>query len=407
MTGTIRTLLFSTLYPSSARPLHGLFVETRLRELLRSGEVETRVMAPVPWFPSSDPRWGEYARMAATPTRETRHGIDVLHPRYPVVPKVGMTIAPMLLAAASIGPIRRLVADGGDFDIIDAHYFYPDGVAATMLARFFRKRVVITARGSDINVISRYPVARRLMQWAARRADASIGVCNALADQIKPWTASERVHVVRNGVDLQRFRPVPREDARRKLDIRGSPLLLSVGHLVENKGHALVIDALAEIRKHFPDAGLAIVGHGPDRERLRQHAASRGCADRVTLVGAVENASMVDWYNAANVLVLASAREGWANVLLESLACGTPVVATRVGGSPEVLTDERVGRLVEGRDGQSIAESVLPLLSDYPDGADVRRYAEGFSWDATSRAQVELFRGLPALERAEPVPAGS
>ena len=403
----IRTLLFSTLYPSSARPLHGLFVETRLRELLTTGEVETTVMAPVPWFPSTHPRWGGYAAMAATPMAEVRHGIEVLHPRYPVIPKIGMTVAPLLLAAASIRPIRRLIAEGRDFDIIDAHYFYPDGVAAAMLARYFGKRIVVTARGSDINLISRYPLARRLMQWAARHSDASIGVCNALADQIKPWTAPERVHVVRNGVDLRRFRPVSHDEARRKLGIDGSPLLLSVGHLVENKGHALVIDALAEIRTQFPDARLAVVGHGPDRERLRQHAESRGCADVVTLVGAVNHEAMIDWYNAADVLVLASANEGWANVLLESLACGTPVVATRVGGSPEVVTDERVGRLAESRTGQSIADSVLGLLRGKPDRATVRRYAEGFSWDATSRAQVELFRRLPGLQHAKPATARS
>jgi glycosyltransferase involved in cell wall biosynthesis len=405
MASKIRTLLFSTLYPSSARPLHGLFVEARLRELLSTGEVETTVMAPVPWFPSADPRWGEYARMAATPMREMRNGIDVLHPRYPVVPKIGMTVAPLLLASASIGPIRRLIAEGRDFDIIDAHYYYPDGVAAAMLARYFRKRIVVTARGSDINLISHYPVARRLMQWAARHSDASIGVCNALADQIRLWTVPERVHVVRNGVDLQRFRPLSQEDSRRRLRIDGSPLILSVGHLVENKGHALVIDALAEVQKHFPGARLAIVGHGPDRERLRDHSAARGCADRVTLVGNVDHASMIDWYNAADSLVLASAREGWANVLLESLACGTPVVATSVGGSPEVLTDERVGRLVETRDGRSIADSLVKLLRGYPDRGAVRRYAESFSWDSTSRAQLELFRRLPPMEVAAPLAA--
>ncbi len=403
----IRTLLFSTLYPSSARPLHGLFVETRLREVLRTGDVETTVLAPVPWFPSSHPRWHGYATMAATPLHESRGGIDVLHPRYPVVPKVGMSIAPFLLAAACLRPVRRLIAGGNDFDIVDAHYFYPDGVAAVMLARHFRKRVVITARGSDINVISRYAIPRRLMQWAARHADASIGVSSALADRIRPWTSPERVHVLRNGVDLQRFRALSREDVRRKLGVDGSPLLLSVGHLVENKGHALVIDALAEIREHFPAAELAIVGHGPDRERLARHAASRGCADRVKLVGAVEHASMIDWYNAADVLVLASAREGWANVLLESLACGTPVAATRVGGSPELLTNDRIGRLIDRRDGPSIADAILKLLGNPPDRTEVRRYAEHFSWESTSRAQVTLFRSLSPLERVEPVPARS
>jgi glycosyltransferase involved in cell wall biosynthesis len=215
-------------------------------------------MAPVPWFPSTHPRWGDYAKMAATPARESRNGIDVLHPRYPVIPKVGMTVAPALLALASLAPLRRLTAEGFDFDLIDAHYYYPDGVAAAMLARYFRKRLVVTARGSDINQISSYAIARRLMQWAARSADASIAVCNDLADQIKPWTDPARVHVVRNGVDLQRFRPMSQPDARRKLKIDASPLLLSVGNLVENKGHALVIDALADVAARFPDARVAI-----------------------------------------------------------------------------------------------------------------------------------------------------
>ena len=121
MNRPVRTLLFSTLYPSSARPIHGIFVETRLRELLKTGAVQTRVVAPVPWFPSTNPRFGEYACMARTPAREQRNGIDVLHPRYPLLPKVGMTIAPVLLALACIRPIQRLITDGFDFDVIDAH----------------------------------------------------------------------------------------------------------------------------------------------------------------------------------------------------------------------------------------------------------------------------------------------
>jgi teichuronic acid biosynthesis glycosyltransferase TuaC len=142
---TIRTLLFSTLYPSSARPVHGIFVETRLRELLSGGRVQTKVVAPVPWFPSTDPRWGDYARMAATPPRETRNGIDVLHPRYPVIPKLGMTLSPFLLAAASLGPIRALMREGFDFDVIDAHYYYPDGVAAAWLAKRLDRPFTVTA----------------------------------------------------------------------------------------------------------------------------------------------------------------------------------------------------------------------------------------------------------------------
>jgi glycosyltransferase involved in cell wall biosynthesis len=397
MTRPIRTLLFSTLYPSAARPLHGIFVETRLRELLQTGAVQTRVMAPVPWFPSTHPRFGEYARMAATPAREQRNGIEVLHPRYPLVPKVGMTVAPLLLALACAQPIRRLLAEGFDFDVIDAHYYYPDGVAAALLARHFGKPLAITARGTDLNLIPQHALPRRMIHWAARTADASIGVCAALVDVLRQWgIADERLHVMRNGVDLQRFQPLPRDAARRQLGIEGAPVLLSVGHLTERKGHHLVIEALPAVLKAHPAARLIIVGEGPERTRLEALADLLGVASQVTLTGALPNDQLAAWYSSADVLVLASSREGWANVLLEAMACGTPVVATRIWGTPEVVACDAAGLLVEQRTGAALAAALLQLLAAPRDRAQVRRYAENFDWMQTSRQQVELFSRLAA-----------
>src|SRR5688572_15378770 len=125
----MKLLTFSTLYPNAARPIHGIFVETRLRELLASGQVESKVVAPVPWFPIRHAAFGDYARHASVPAEERRHGVEVLHPRYPLIPKLGMTAAPLLLAQAMKPTIRKLL-QRYDFDAIDAHYLYPDGVAA-------------------------------------------------------------------------------------------------------------------------------------------------------------------------------------------------------------------------------------------------------------------------------------
>ena len=400
MTGPIRTLLFSTLYPSASRPVHGIFVETRLRELLGSAQVETRVVAPVPWFPSTHPRFGEFAKMAATPAHERRHGIEVLHPRYLTVPKLGMTLAPFLLAAASIGPIRRLIAEGFNFDVIDAHYYYPDGVAAAMLAHYFRKPLTITARGTDLNLIPEHAIPRRLIRWAARRADASIGVCAALVDVLRGWGIDEtRLHVFRNGVDLERFHPQAPSEARRALGLIGSPLLLSVGHLVERKGHHLAIEAMPAVMETHPGARLLIIGEGSERARLESLMQSLGLADHVRLVGAIDNQLLASWYSAADALVLASSREGWANVLLEAMACGTPVLATRIWGTPEVVADDSVGVLVDRRDAASVAAGLLNLLGKPRDRARVRTYAEGFSWAQTTHAQLELFRRLRAVPR--------
>ena len=400
MTGPIRTLLFSTLYPSASRPVHGIFVETRLRELLGSAQVETRVVAPVPWFPSTHPRFGEFAKMAATPAHERRHGIEVLHPRYLTVPKLGMTLAPFLLAAASIGPIHRLITEGFNFDIIDAHYYYPDGVAAAMLAHYFRKPLTITARGTDLNLIPEHAIPRRLIRWAARRADASIGVCAALVDVLRGWGIDEtRLHVFRNGVDLERFHPQAPSEARRALGLTGSPLLLSVGHLVERKGHHLAIEAMPAVMETHPGARLLIIGEGSERARLESLVQSLGLAGHVRLVGAIANQQLASWYSAADALVLASSREGWANVLLEAMACGTPVLATRIWGTPEVVADDSVGVLVDRRDAASVAAGLLNLLGKPRDRARVRTYAEGFSWAQTTTAQLELFRRLRAVPR--------
>ena len=396
MTRPVRTLLFSTLYPSTARPTHGIFVETRLRELLKSGAVETRVVAPVPWFWSTDERWGEHAAMARTPEREARHGIDVMHPRYPLLPKVGMTTAPLLLALASVSAIRQVIDDGFDFDVIDAHYYYPDGVAAALLANWFGKPLTITARGTDLNLIPQYALPRRMMHWAARRAQASIGVCAALTDVLREWgVAPERLHVMRNGVDLQRFTPLPQADARQALGLReGQQLLLSVGHLIDRKGHDLVIRALAALAPGHPLARLVVIGEGPERAALQALVSALGLQDKVRFTGALPQTELPRWYSAADVLVLASSREGWANVLLEAMACGTPVVASRIWGTPEVVTAPEAGQLVDERTGNAFARALHELLSAPPDRLRTRAYAEGFSWEATSGAQVDLFRRL-------------
>ncbi|MBK9135256.1 MAG: glycosyltransferase family 4 protein [Betaproteobacteria bacterium] len=387
----IRSLLFSTLYPSSARPIHGIFVETRLRELLQTGGIETRVVAPVPWFPSTNPRWGEWARMASTPVQEVHNGIEVHHPRYPLPPKLGMTMAPLLIALAAAPVLRRLRRSGFDFDVIDAHYYYPDGVAAALLAKWFDRPVTITARGTDLNLIPQYTLPRRMIQWAAGQAHASIGVSSALVDVLRGLgLPEERLHVMRNGVDLQRFRPVPQREARAMLGIAGSgPLLLSVGHLVELKGHHLVIEALTRLLPHHPEARLAIVGAGEERDRLMELARARNLSERVIFAGQQPNDRLQTWYSAADALVLASSREGWANVLLEAMACGTPVVATETGGTPEVVSPQ-VGVLVS-RDAASLAAGVARLLANTPKRAEVRAYAETFSWRATSEAQLRLF----------------
>ena len=390
---SIRTLLFSTLYPSSVRPGHGIFVETRLRELVSSGRVESRVIAPVPWFFSTAPKFGEYARIARTPLREARNGFDVQHPRYFLPPKVGMNIAPFILAMGAVPAVQRLLDEGYDFDVIDAHYYYPDGVAAALLARHFKKPFTVTARGTDINLIAAHWVPHRLMRWAANRACASIGVSRALTQAMADMgMPASRLIVMPNGVDLDRFHIQPQAFARAALGWPDQPTLLSVGNLVDNKGHHIAIEALT----HLPEFRLVIAGEGPERSALESLATQSNVSSRLQFLGRIDQQQLAQCYSAADILVLPSSREGWPNVLLESMACGTPVVATRVGGIPEIVTSSSAGRLMPGQTAADLVAAVADLWQHLPDRARVRSHAQGCSWQSTTEAQIGLFRRIAA-----------
>jgi glycosyltransferase involved in cell wall biosynthesis len=388
----MKILLFSSLFPSSVRPIHGIFVETRLRELLKTGLVQARVVAPVPWFPSTDARFGEYARFAATPGFERRNDLDVHHPRYLLLPKVGMTMAPMAMALGALPTLQKLQREGFDFDLIDAHYYYPDGVAAGLLARWLGKPFVVTARGTDINLIPQHALPRRMILQTAARASASIGVCQALMDSLQELGADgNKLHALRNGVDLVRFTPESRAAARQRLGLNvPGPCLLSVGHLVERKGHHLAIEALA----HLPGVHLLVAGSGPEQGALKALASRLGVADRVHWAGVVPQTELKWWYSAADALALCSSREGWANVLLEAMACGTPVIATNIWGTPDVVNTPAAGLLMQNRDAASLARAWNQLMSALPTREATRAHAETFSWDATTKGQIELFQRI-------------
>lgn len=372
-------LVITTLFPNPVQSRHGIFVETRLRHLTSGGDVGATVIAPVPWFPF---KWGvfqEYSKFRNIPQFERRGNIDVHHPRYIVIPRIGMLLTPFFLAVSILLTHRKLVLSGKNFDTVDAHYYYPDGVAVALIRRFLRKPILITARGTDINLIPDYKLPRRMILWAAAKASASITVCQALKDRMVELGADAgKIYVMRNGVDLQLFCMKNKESCRNAYGLQRTTLL-SVGHLIERKGHSLVIDSLLNL----PDVDLLIAGDGEDEAQLKAQVVSQQLEGRVSFLGPLSQQQLVEVYNAVDILVLASSREGWANVLLESMACGTPVVATKLWGTPEVVRVPEAGVLIDKRTGPAIADGVGNLLENYPSRERTREYAEQFSWDQT------------------------
>lgn len=383
----MKILTFTTLFPNTVQNHHGIFTETTLKHQLATAKIRATVVAPVPWFPSKNPRFGRYGAFAKIPHLEQRIGVDVHHPRYFLPPKVGMHIAPFLLAKAAM-PIMKKIAAADDFDVIDAHYFYPDGVAAVLLGKYFNKPVVVSALGTDINLIPKFRLARGMIKWAGARTSSMITVCDALKrEMVDLGMNGEKIFPLRNGVDLDLFHPVDKAGARAALHIDGFTLL-SVGHLDARKGHDRTIGAL----RYLPDVSLIIVGGGTDQAKLQQLAVQEGVQDRVRFVPPIAQAQLRSYYSACDALVLASSREGWANVLLEAMACGTPVVASNVWGTPEVIQAREAGVLLEENTPSGIAEGVQRLRHQYPLRTATRAYAERFGWGATTAGQLDLFR---------------
>jgi glycosyltransferase involved in cell wall biosynthesis len=386
----LRVLTLATLFPNGARPTLGVFVERQTRALAALGNVEIEVVAPVglPVWPLALHPHYSWAR--ALPLDEIRNGLAVHRPRYRVWPGIGKAGTARTLARALL-PLLRDIRARFAFDVIDAEFFWPDGPAAMALARALGVPFSIKARGSDVHIWgARAAVARQIVA-AGKAAGGLLAVSAALKrDMAALGLPEDRIRVHHTGIDLDRFRAVERAAAKAALGIDG-PLLIIVGHLTPRKGQDLALEALARI----PGATLFLVGDGPDRARLEGIAKERQLASRARFLGLQPHDALPGLLAAADVMVLPTASEGLANVWVESLACGTPVVTSDVGGAREAIDRPEAGRLVP-RDPGAIAAAVGELLADPPDQAAVRAAAERFSWE---RNAAELRDHLASLVR--------
>jgi teichuronic acid biosynthesis glycosyltransferase TuaC len=320
------------------------------------------VVSPVPYFPS----WLKTKRWQASsslPDLESVGELTVYHPRYLLLPKISMPVHALLMFLGSLKLCKALHTQA-KFDCIDAHFVYPDGLAAVLLGKALGIPVVVSARGTDVNLYPSFRLIRPMIRWTLHESAAAIAVSGALKEKIvEVGCAKENIHVVPNGVDAMRFQSISKKDARAQLHLpEDGPLLLSVGSLIPLKGHELLIRAFSVVARQRTGLRLYILGEGTFRRKLESLITQLGLGDRVKLPGKRPNEELPVWFSAADISCLASEREGWPNVVTESLACGTPVVATRVGGVPEILHSPELGVLVE-RTVESISAGIEQALS--------------------------------------------
>jgi len=381
----LRILSFTTLFPNPAEPGRGSFVRSRLAEI--AARTELLVVAPV--------NAGRNPRVLGVPfRRRDPAGFDVLHPRFAVLPGMLKQWDATLLFR-EVWPQVRGALGASPFDLVDAHYAFPDGAAGARVARELGVPFVLSVRGSDLEVIARDGARRAPIERALRDAGAVIAVSRSLERRaLELGAAAERTHVVPNGVDIVRFRPLDRAASREALGIPlDERMILAVARLDPVKGLDLLAAAVAALlaREGMGAARARVVGDGPGRRAVEGAIRRSGAGDAVRLEGARAPDALPLWYAASDVVCLLSHSEGCPNVVLEALACGRPVVATDVGGIPDLVQDGENGFLVRTREPGHVADRLAAALSRNWDSAAIAAGARR-SWDAVAQEQLGIYR---------------
>lgn len=397
-------LVWSSLFPSPTQPQAGVFIRERMFRV--ADELRLTVISPQPWFPlqSLIRKIKPHFRPEA-PEHEWQSGIDVFRPRYFSVPGIFKSLDGWLMSVGARKTVRRLRRQGR-VDLIDAHFAYPDGYAASRVADEIGVPFTLTLRGTEVRHACD-PRLRTKVISALRRANTVFAVSSSLRDlALELGVPAERTLVVGNGVDAGRYFPMPREQARRALGLPpDASVVITVGGLVERKGYHRVIACLPELSAQFPTLHYLAVGcAGPEGDfttQLEHQVEHLGLRDRVHFTGGLPAEGVRQALSAADVFVLSSRNEGWANVLLEAMACGLPVVASDVGGNAEVVCRPEVGCIVPFDDHAALASALSRALSIAWDRAAIRRYAEEHDWQKRVMVLVsELRRVADAAQRS-------
>ena len=393
-------VVLSTLFPSAPEPVAGIFIKERMFRVAK--HLPITVVAPQPWFPlmSLLRRWRPHYRPERA-TFEVMDGVEVHRPRFIALPGLFRRFDGLSIAVATRRLMRQLHAEGRA-DVLDVHFGYPEGYAGHLLARWLKLPYLVTLRGKEDRLRRSSPLRAR-MERALHHADKVVAVSSALREvAVELGARHEDAILIGNGIDLDKFHPLPRAEARVRLGIPDDArVLVSVGGLVERKGFHRVIECLPDLLGSHPKLMLLIVGAaGPEGDysrQLRQMVDALGLQSQVRFLGGLPPHELKVPLSAADVFVLATRYEGWANVFLEAMACGLPVVSTQVGGNAQVVCRPELGILVPFGDAGALCEAIDRSLCMPWDREAILRYAAENTWD---QRIDQLLRTLALVDRS-------
>jgi glycosyltransferase involved in cell wall biosynthesis len=394
-------VVLSSLFPSAIQPGAGLFVRERMFRVGR--HLPLAVIAPTPWFPLQGllRKLKPHFRPGA-PRHENQSGFDVWYPRFLSVPGFLKQYDGLMMALGAYCRLNEF-RKSGRLDLIDAHFAYPDGYAASVLGRWFGVPFTVTLRGTEARLIHDDKIRPRLLS-VLRQAARVFSVSESLRTlMVEQGGDPEKIEVIGNGVDAVNFSRRDPACCRKKMGLLpAQPVLVSVGGLVPRKGFHRVIELLPRLRERFSDLVFLIVGgasaEGDIRAELERQLARLKLEKCVRFLGVIPPVDLPDVLSAADVFVLATSNEGWANVFLEAMACGLPVVTTDVGGNREVVCNDKLGRVVPFGDAEALYRAIESSLSHGWDKAYIRHHAKINSWDERVEKLCRHFRQIASRE---------
>lgn len=366
----MRILIVTSQFPIAGEPNRGRPLYQTIRELAPLATV--RVASPVAVYP----RWARPRTYLSRPPRahDPDLGVDVQYVGYPALPVASRPFNGWSCARALREPCGRFRPD-----LVLSYWMYPDAFGAMLVARHAGIPMVAGARGSDLRV--RDPVSRRLTRPVVAAAERLLVVSGDLGRvAVRDYGADAgRVRAIGNGCDARLFHACDRAAARAALGIPSDArVVLFVGRLVALKGLHELLEATTQLTSSIPRLHLVLVGEGPMEQALRRRLAALPGLQS-TLAGPQPPERVAQWMAASDVVTLPSHSEGHPNVLVEAMACGRPVVATRVGGIPEVI-DASTGILVPPRDPPALGRGLAQALArEWDEGTISRRFSRDWS----------------------------
>jgi len=390
-------LVVSSLFPSSARPTAGVFIRERMFRVAR--ELPLSVVSPQPWFPGQSLlRLVSPGYRVAGAAHDVQQGIDVYRPRALCLPAVGRHWDAVAMALAA-WPLARRLRRAGRCDILDAHFAYPDGCAAALLGRWLGVPYTVTLRGTEPRHLGQPALRARIVAALAGAARVFTVSASLREVGIAAGVPASQFTVVGNGVDASVFHPLPRAEARAALGLPADAVVLTtVGALVERKGFHRVIALLPRLRRRYPGLVYLIVGgaspEGDSTARLKRQVAELGLDGCVRFLGPMAPAQLRVPLSASDVFTLPSSNEGWANVILEAMACGVPVIASDVGGNAEVVSAPSLGDIYPFGDDEALYQQLERALGQTWDRAAIIDYARRNSWDSRVTQLLGAFRAI-------------